>query len=229
MLPPKMLPPKMQRLGMQPTGRFGAMVQGQAPATETGEAGRLRHDLPPRERILAAARDLFYRQGIRAVGVEAIAEAAHTNKMTLYRHFSSKDELVAEYLRRFAEESEAVWDCISAAHPGEPLAQLRDWVHRMAREVSDPMSRGCAIANAGVQIPEPGHPARCVIENHKRALRKHVLVLCKAAGLRDPELVADGIFLTLEGARVNIQSEGHGGPACRFVALSEDMIAAHSK
>ena len=59
--------------------------------------------IPPRERILAAAGDLFYRHGIRAVGVEAIAEAAGTNKMTLYRHFASKDELVAEYLRQSAQ------------------------------------------------------------------------------------------------------------------------------
>ncbi len=61
--------------------------------------------IPPRERIIAAARDLFYRHGIRAVGVEAIAEAAGTNKMTLYRHFDSKDELVAEYLRGLAAEA----------------------------------------------------------------------------------------------------------------------------
>ncbi len=59
--------------------------------------------IPPRARILAVAGDLFYRHGIRAVGVEAIAEAAGTNKMTLYRHFASKDELVAEYLRQSAK------------------------------------------------------------------------------------------------------------------------------
>jgi len=185
--------------------------------------------IPPRERILAAARELFYSQGIRAVGVEAIAEAAQTNKMTLYRHFSSKDELVAEYLRRFADEEEAVWSCIAGAHPGDPLAQLRAWVQRMAQEVSNPDSRGCALANAGVQIPEADHPARCVIENNKRTNRAHVVSLCRDSGLRDPELVADGLFLMLEGARVNIQSEGHNGPACRFVALSEDLITSHGR
>ena len=58
--------------------------------------------IPPRDRILAAAGELFYRHGIRAVGVESIAEAAETNKMTLYRHFASMDELVAEYLRQSA-------------------------------------------------------------------------------------------------------------------------------
>src|SRR5579872_6705281 len=72
--------------------------------------------IPPRDRILAAAADLFYRQGIRAVGVEAIAEAAHTNKMTLYRHFPSKDELVAEYLRQTANAADACWARFAQAH-----------------------------------------------------------------------------------------------------------------
>ena len=80
--------------------------------------------IPPRERILAVACDLFYRHGIKAVGVEAVAEAAGTNKMTLYRHFTSKDELVAEYLRRLADKASASWDTLAAAHPGNPRAQL---------------------------------------------------------------------------------------------------------
>src|ERR1700734_2528605 len=62
----------------------------------------------PRERILAAARDLFHRNGIRGVGVDAIAEAAGTNKMTLYRHFDSKDDLVVAYLRSIAAEGEVM-------------------------------------------------------------------------------------------------------------------------
>src|SRR5581483_12244696 len=86
---------------------------------------------PPRERILAAACDLFYRHGIRAVGVEAIAEAAGTNKMTLYRHFSSKDELVAEYLRQSASEADACWAKFERDHPGDELAQLRAWLEEM--------------------------------------------------------------------------------------------------
>src|SRR2546429_5619579 len=78
----------------------------------------------PRDRILAAASDLFYRHGIRAVGVEAIAEAAGTNKMTLYRHFDSKDELVAEYLRCLATEASRFWDDLEAPHPADPPRQL---------------------------------------------------------------------------------------------------------
>src|SRR5258705_9667119 len=82
---------------------------------------------PPKDRILAAAGDLFYRHGIRAVGVEAIAEAAGTNKMTLYRHFSSKDELVAECLRQTANAADARWDRLEKLHPGDELAQLGAW------------------------------------------------------------------------------------------------------
>jgi AcrR family transcriptional regulator len=92
--------------------------------------------MPPRARILAVASDLFYRQGIRAVGVEAIAEAARTNKMTLYRHFSSKDELVAEYLRQAAQASDACWGRFAQAHPGDALAQLRAWLAEMAGHIA---------------------------------------------------------------------------------------------
>src|SRR5204862_1827943 len=90
---------------------------------------------PPRERILAAASDLFYRHGVRAVGVEAIAEAAGTNKMTLYRHFDSKDELVAEYLRRLAAGAAGFWDGLERAHPGNPRAQLTAWLTIMQEHI----------------------------------------------------------------------------------------------
>src|SRR6266540_741409 len=80
------------------------MSRGGAMKTAAKAASvRKAEGIPPRERIVAVAADLFYRHGIRAVGVEAIAEAAGTNKMTLYRHFASKDELVAEYLRQSAK------------------------------------------------------------------------------------------------------------------------------
>src|SRR5262245_23105965 len=88
--------------------------------------------IPPRARILAAAGELFYRHGIRAVGVDAIAEAAGTNKMTLYRHFASKDELVAEYLRECAQLADASWERLRRAHPGDARAQLHGWLAERA-------------------------------------------------------------------------------------------------
>src|SRR5436190_3454887 len=110
--------------------------------------------IPPRARILAVAEDLFYRHGIRAVGVDAIAEAAGTNKMTLYRHFSSKDELVAEYLRHSAKGEVANWERLCAKHPGDALAQLRAWLKDMSDHVVSRDERGCPLANAAVELPE---------------------------------------------------------------------------
>jgi AcrR family transcriptional regulator len=183
--------------------------------------------LPPRERIIAAARDLFYRHGIRAVGVEAIADAAGTNKMTLYRHFESKDALVAEYLRGLAVEKHDIWAAIEAAHPGNPRAQLEAWLVEAAGHVSDPKSRGCALANAAVELPEKAHPARCVIEQCKQHSRENLAGLCRRAGAQQPELLADQLFMLLEGALVCTQAIGHEGPARNFIDAGRAIVAAH--
>lgn len=184
--------------------------------------------VPPRERILKAAGELFYRQGIRAVGVDAIAEAAGTNKMTLYRHFPSKDELVAEYLRQFAKRAVSFWDRLETEHPGDPLAQLHAWVEHMAGDVICRGGRGCALANAAVELAEKEHPARRVIEAFKKAQRERLTRLCRAAGLADPELLADELHLVLEGARVSLQSVGPEDLGARIVRIGEAIIASHS-
>ena len=181
----------------------------------------------PRERILAVAADLFYRHGIKAVGVDSIAEAAGTNKMTLYRHFDSKDELVAEYLRCLAGKSTATWDRLAAAHPGNPRAQLRAWLKEMAANVGSGDQRGCALANAAVEIPEKDHPARRVIEAFKTAQRQRIVDLCAAAELAEPDMLADELFLLLEGARVTAQSIGRDGLGDRLIRMGEAMIASH--
>src|SRR5437763_7319338 len=181
----------------------------------------------PRERILAASGALCCRLGIRAVGVDAIAEAAGTNKMTLYRHFSSKDELVAAYLRRLAAEAGTFWDELAAAHPGDPRSQLRGWLQAMEAHLLDTDQRGCALANAAIELPEKDHPAKRVIEQFKSEQRDRLIALCAATGVAEPELLADELFLLLEGARVSAQSVGPQGPASRLVRMGEALIASH--
>jgi AcrR family transcriptional regulator len=183
--------------------------------------------IPPRERILAVAGELFYRHGIRGVGVDAIAEAAGTNKMTLYRHFASKDELVAEYLRQWANAVDVCWDRFARVHPGDPLAQLSDWLKEMAGHLAAPDERGCALANAAIELADKDHPARRVIEEFKRAHRMRLVQLSQDAGLSEPEILADELHLLLEGARVTAQSVGTEGLATRLLRMGEAMIAAH--
>ena len=184
---------------------------------------------PPRERILQAARDLFYREGINAVSVDAIAAAAATNKMTVYRHFSSKDELVAAYLNGLAAEGEAVWTEAQGRYPGEPEAQLRWLMRQVSQWASESNGRGCALANAAVELAERKHPARRIVETHKRHQRERLAALVREAGYARPERVADELFLLVEGARVCLQSVGPGGPGARLFALAEELLSSAPK
>ena len=179
----------------------------------------------PRDRIVATARDLFHAQGFRGVGVEAIAEAAGTNKMTLYRHFGSKDELIVECLRSVFAEGEAMWAAMEERHRGDPRAQLLAWVREKADYVLNDC-RGCTMANAAVEITEADHPARRYIEERKAAYRARFTDLCAAAGAAQAELLADALILLLEGARVSRQSGGMDDPHTKFMRTAEAMIAA---
>jgi AcrR family transcriptional regulator len=184
--------------------------------------------IPPKERILAVAADLFYRHGIKAVGVDLIAEAAGTNKMTLYRHFASKDELVAQYLRRSAKKAEALWDELETMHPGDPLGQLRAWLETMDKHVSSADKRGCPLANAAVELPEKDHPARRIIEESKQSQRTRLVRLCEATKLNEPELLADELHILLEGALVTAQSMGAAGLGARLARMGEALIKSHA-
>ena len=185
--------------------------------------------LPPRERILQAARELFYREGINAVSVDAIAAAAGTNKMTLYRHFESKDALVAAYLGELAAETESAWAAVRTAFPGDPQAQLRALLKRVSRFADESSGRGCALANAAVELAERKHPARKVVEAHKRRQCERLIALCREAGYAEPERVAEELFLLVEGARVSLQSVGREGPGARLYALACGLLDARPK
>lgn len=179
----------------------------------------------PRDRIVAKACELFHAQGFRGVGVEAIAEAAGTNKMTLYRHFGSKDDLIVECLRATFADGEALWAAMERRHADDPRAHLVAWVREKADYVLNDC-RGCTLANAAVEITEADHPARRYIEGRKAAYRDRLTALCAAAGVAQAELLADALTLLLDGARVSRQSGGMDDPHAKFVKTAEAMIAA---
>lgn len=176
----------------------------------------------PRERILAAARDLFYRNGINAVGVEAIAAAASTNKMTLYRHFRSKDDLIVAYVTEIAREGDAFWQDLKAKHPDAPDKFLNAWVDYVEDVLGNKYSRGCALANAAVELPAD-HPARAVIKDYKERKRGLLIQLFRAARYREPEQLADEVFLLFEGARINLQCGGRI-PASKIVRMLRNVL-----
>jgi len=171
-------------------------IHGKRPKTKKP----VRHTIPLRERILVAAGDLFHKQGIRGVGVEAIAEAAQTNKMTLYRYFASKDELITEWVRGMIAHKEEDWKDLNARYRGDPEGQLQEWSRRIAAKLRAMEERGSALGNAFAELPDPNHPARRVMQEHRLREHKRVVRLCKAAGFPDPAFSANLFTMMLEGA-----------------------------
>jgi AcrR family transcriptional regulator len=161
------------------------------------------------------------------VGVEAIAEAAATNKMTLYRHFGSKDELISAYLTQLAKEGDEVWETLARDYPGDPTAQLEGWVRYCEKVLTAGGERGCAIANAAVEMREINHPARQIIDDYKTRKRNRLVTLFREAGYAEPDQLADEVFLLFEGARISLQCCSTG-PASRVVSMLRSLLAEHA-
>jgi AcrR family transcriptional regulator len=177
------------------------------------------------DRIRQTARELFYRQGIRAVGVDEIVTRAGATKPSLYRGFASKDELAAAYLRDFDGQFWNRFEAAAAAHPGDPRAQIRAYLEGLARRATKAGYRGCGLTNACIEYPEPGHPARLVAQANKRALRRRLTEMAAAMGAAEPDVLGDGLLLLIEGAFASGQLFGEKGPARSVADIADKLIA----
>jgi len=155
------------------------------------------------ERVLAAADRLFYGQGIRAVGVDALAKAAGVTKRTLYRHFASKDALVAAYLeRRKAPLAGDATRPLTSGGDGTraPAEQILRAFERLGRAFAHADFRGCAFINAAAELAEPDHPALAVAVAAKHAREAWFRRLCAEARAREPDLLAMQLMMLFDGA-----------------------------
>jgi AcrR family transcriptional regulator len=178
-----------------------------------------------RERILEVATDLFYREGIRAIGVDTIVARSGVAKMSLYRSFPSKDDLVAAFLTAADGRYWAWWDQVVGRHPGDPHAQLRALFEAVGRRTTSPDYRGCPFVNTATEFPDAAHPGRAVALANKRELRTRLRRLAEAIGARDPDLLADQLWLLLDGAYASGQMHGVSGPGMALPAAAEALIA----
>ncbi|NGO68568.1 TetR/AcrR family transcriptional regulator [Streptomyces boncukensis] len=183
--------------------------------------------LPPRERILDAAEELFQREGIRRVGVQAIADRAETTKMAIYRHFETKDALVAEWLRIVAADYQAAFDRAEAEHPGRPEEQILGVARFIAQGLPSISHRGCPFINSLAELPDRSHPARQVIEQHKALQARRMAGMCTEARLSDPEQATAEITFVLEGAQVSTQNGSIDQVGDRVLRIVEGILERH--
>ncbi|WP_071338367.1 TetR/AcrR family transcriptional regulator [Streptomyces albidoflavus] len=191
-----------------------------------GRPGRVAR-LPPRERILDAAEELFQSEGIRRVSVQAIAEKAATTKMAIYRHFETKDALVAEWMRIVAADYQAAFDRVEAEHPGRPREQIVGLARFIAEGLPALSHRGCPFINSLAELPDRSHPARQVIEEHKAHQTRRLVGLCAEAGLPDPGQAAAEITFVLEGAQVSTQNGSIDRAGERLMSIVEGIVDRH--
>jgi AcrR family transcriptional regulator len=163
-----------------------------------------------RKRILDTAAELFYRDGVRSVGVDRIAAEAGVAKMTLYYHFRSKDELVAAWLRRRDEEWMSWLADAVERRDGSPLLAvfeaLREWFET-------PDFRGCAFINAHAELGWSCPAAMEIVAAHKRSLGAYLARLAEAEGAVEPEALARELLLLVDGAIVTASIQGNAGVA----------------
>ena len=165
------------------------------------------------EQLLDAAESLFYRDGIRAISVDAVVERAGVNKMSVYRQFSSKDDLVVAYLRRMDARFRERIERSIAKHPGEPAQALVQSITDLVERASNPDYRGCPFVNVACEFADREHPARVSVACNKEYLMARLLELSTAAGAVDPQLLADSLALLVEGVYATSQTFGPGcGP-----------------
>ena len=179
------------------------------------------------EHLLRAAEALFYREGVHAVGVDAVVERAGVNKMSLYRQFSSKDELILAYLDRMDAYFFERFDASVAKHPGNPKAQLIQYFADLAERATQKDYRGCPFVNVAAEFPDPSHPARERVAQNKERLMVRLVALCGSAGAREPQALADALALVIEGIYAASQTFRQGtSPIGTAPALVRQLIEA---
>jgi AcrR family transcriptional regulator len=171
-----------------------------------------------RERILDTAAELFYRDGVRGVGVDRIAAESGLAKMTLYYHFKSKDELVVAWLRRRDEEWMSWLESAVERRGGPPLLAVFDALHEWFEK---PEFRGCAFINAHAELGWSSPAAAEIVASHKRALTEYLARLARSEEAAEPDALARVLLLLVDGAIVtaSIQRDARVADDARDAAV----------
>jgi AcrR family transcriptional regulator len=154
-----------------------------------------------RDRIVSAASELFYGEGIRAVSVDAVAEKAGLTKRTLYYHFASKDDLIAAYLQQREQPNLARFRRWYAEAEGGVAEKTRAVFRNLARSARRPSWKGCAFLRTSAELANmPGHPAMKIGAAHKKDFETWFAATFEAEGLAHPALLARQVVLLLDGS-----------------------------
>jgi AcrR family transcriptional regulator len=176
-----------------------------------------------RDRILATACDLFYREGIRAVGIDRIIAEAGVAKASLYANFSSKDDLIVAYLAYLRDVWQAEVDA-ELAGIDDPVEAIRRLFELLGEDFGDATFRGCPFGNAAAEFPDRSHPSRRVTDAYRSWLRQRLAGLAGAAGFEDPPAVATALVLVYDGACVGAKLDDADAVRAATLAAVDEIV-----
>jgi AcrR family transcriptional regulator len=182
-----------------------------------------------RDRILHTARELFYREGARAVGVDTVVAQSGVAKTSLYRWFPSKDALIVAVLEEEAKDRWAGWDYVAQKFDPDPRSQLRGQLAGIAKFVSSPRFRGCPFMNVISDFPDEQHPSRAVCRAFNDEYRRRMRGLVAALNVPDVDQLTDQLMLLVDGAFSSAQVFGKDGPQRNLVAAADVLIDTQLK
>ena len=159
-----------------------------------------RGDPSARERLIQAAVELFYQQGVRAIGIETVLVRSGVSKSSLYRTFASKEELIAAFAEEQNRRYWQWWDATIESFRGSPLAQIEALLRGVADHIASPEFRGCPFMNLATEFPDPAHPAMLIACENKEEARRRLASLAIAMGAREPSRLGDQLALLIDGA-----------------------------
>ena len=183
----------------------------------------MKTEATPREKIFQTASRLFYQNGYRAVGVDTIAAESGIGKMTLYRHFPSKDDLIIAYLK---DSDESFWSNFEQIIGDAPSARekLLAFFHALQEYVNTPACYGCPFLNVASEYPETDYPGHQTAIEHKQSVRARFRQLAGEAGAKNPEVLADQLFLLMDGAYMAARMFGAKNPASHLADAARILI-----
>jgi AcrR family transcriptional regulator len=187
----------------------------------------VRAERSARDRILDTASALFYRDGYHAVGIDTIVAESGVAKMTLYRHFRSKDHLISAYLERTNAEFWA-WLEAEIAAVDDPKAKLGAAFDAVGKLATSARCLGCTFQGAASEFPELEHPGHMVALAHKRQVLERFSALARDADLSDPDGLAAQLLLLMDGAWVASRMFGPNNHANTVAAAARALIDSHA-
>ena len=185
----------------------------------------MKTDTSAKERLFETAGRLFYENGYRATGVDTIAAESGIGKMTLYRHYPSKDDLIVSYLR---DSDAAFWANFEqiAGKVADPRQKLLAFFGALQHYVLSPACYGCPFLNLATEYPEADYAGHLVAIEHKRTVRARLKKLAKEAGARRPHALANALVLLMDGAYMASRMFGgaHDSPAAHLTEAAERLV-----